>query len=244
MAYTFMDNTAKSGIHLDPRTKIAALIALSLFVMANAGGERLIVFYFLFALLPFFLFLSVGSYKRSFVYILILPSLYIVQLKILPLLESGVIQYLLLAVCGIVLRFVPTVAMAFYISSTMTVSEFVAGMNKLHISEKIIIPFTVIFRFIPTFLEEISSIWDAMRMRDIRLGGAKRAKMLEYLLVPSIMCTVRIADELSAAALARGLGGPVRRTNVCQLRFTIFDFLLLAIIGAAFLWWAIGVLPL
>ena len=244
MAYTFMGNKVSGGLHLDPRTKITLLIALSVFVMANAGGNCLIIFYFFFALLPFFLFLSVGSYKRSVIYIVLLPSLYIISIKILPLLAPGIIQYLLLAICGIVLRFVPTVAMALYISSTMTVSEFIAGMMKIHISEKIIIPFTVIFRFIPTFIEEIRSIWNAMRMRDVRIGGKKSSKILEYLLIPSITCTVRIADELSAASLARGLGGPVRRTNMCVIRLNIFDWILLGIVLAACLWWALGVFAL
>ena len=40
--------------------------------------------------------------------------------------------------------------------------------------------------------------------------------------------TVRIGEELSASALTRGLGGPVRRTNICRIGFRAQDCVLLA----------------
>lgn len=56
------------------------------------------------------------------------------------------------------------------------------------------------FRFFPTVGEEYGSIADAMRMRGIRFGGGKPAKMLEYRMVPLMISCVKIGDELSAAA--------------------------------------------
>ena len=46
---------------------------------------------------------------------------------------------------------------------------------------------------------------------------------VEYRLVPLMVSVVKIGDELSAAALTRGLGAPVRRTNVCQIGFHFQD---------------------
>lgn len=59
--------------------------------------------------------------------------------------------------------------------------------------------------------------------------------MLEYRLVPLMVSVVKIGDELSAAALTRGLGAPVKRTNVCQIGFHVQD--LIAIL------FALSVLP-
>ena len=81
------------------------------------------------------------------------------------------------------------------------------------------------FRFFPTIVEEYGAIGDAMRMRGIRFGGGKPAKMLEYRMVPLMISCVKIGDELSAAALTRGLGAPVRRTNICQIGFGLFDIM-------------------
>ena len=67
-----------------------------------------------------------------------------------------------------------------------------------------------------------------MRMRGIHLGGAKAGQVLEYQLVPMMTSTVRIGEDLSASALTRGLGGPIRRTNICRIGFRLQDYVLLA----------------
>ena len=122
---------------------------------------------------------------------------------------------------------------AFFLSTT-SVSEFVAAMQKMHISEKIIIPMSVIFRFFPTIGEEYRAIADAMRMRQIRFGGKKAFSMIEYRIIPLMISVVRIGDELSAAALTRGLGAPVRRTNICVIGFGIWDAVLFLFCAACF----------
>jgi len=104
----------------------------------------------------------------------------------------------------------------------------------MHISEKIVIPISVMFRFFPTVGEEFNSINAAMRMRGIRFGGGRAGKMLEYRLVPLLTCSAKIGEELSAAALTRGLGGEVRRTNICRIGFKIQDIIFIALCITAF----------
>ena len=50
---------------------------------------------------------------------------------------------------------------------------------------------------------------------------------MEYRLVPLMISVVKIGDELSQAALTRGLGAPVKRTNICKIGFKAQDVLLL-----------------
>ena len=45
---------------------------------------------------------------------------------------------------------------------------------------------------------------------------------------------VKIGDELSAAALTRGLGAPVRRTNVCKIGFHAQDVVLMLVCAVCF----------
>ena len=47
------------------------------------------------------------------------------------------------------------------------------------------------FRFFPTVAEEWSAIGDAMRMRGVRFGGGKAGAILEYRIVPMMICSVR-----------------------------------------------------
>jgi energy-coupling factor transport system permease protein len=121
-------------------------------------------------------------------------------------------------------RMLPVVIMGYYLVSTTTVSEFVASMERIHAPRQLVIPLSVMFRFFPTVAEEASSIGDAMKMRGIRFG----INALEYRVVPLLMSTVKIGDELSAASLTRGLGNPVRRTNICSIGFHIQDIVFTA----------------
>ena len=103
-----------------------------------------------------------------------------------------------------------------------------------HVTEKIVIPMSVIFRFFPTIAEEYRSINDAMRMRGIRFGGKNPFRMIEYRLVPLMVSVVKIGDELSAAALTRGLGAPNKRTNICKIGFHVQDIIAILLCVACF----------
>ena len=119
--------------------------------------------------------------------------------------------------------------MGYYLLSTTKVSEFVLAMQRMHIPEAFIIPFSVMFRFFPTISEEAESIGNAMRMRGIT--GKNFFKnpqaVLEYRIVPLMMSVVTIGNDLSAAALTRGLGNGKKRTSICRIGFHWKDFALM-----------------
>lgn len=140
---------------------------------------------------------------------------------------KGMLSFLLQAVSSIMTKFAPGIMTGAFLLSTTTVSEFIAAMEQMRISEKIVIPLSVIFRFFPTIGEEYRAISDAMKMRGIRFGGRHPARMIEYRLIPLMVSVVKIGDELSAAALTRGLGAPEKRTNVCRIGFRMQDLMLL-----------------
>lgn len=49
-------------------------------------------------------------------------------------------------------------------------------------------------------------------------------------------CCVNIGQDLSAAALTRGLGGPEKRTNICKIGMRFIDWVVLFICLAAAGW--------
>ena len=120
---------------------------------------------------------------------------------------------------------------------TTSVSEFISAMERLHIPQAITIPMSVMFRMFPTIGAEWKSIRRAMGMRGIRLGGVRAGEVVEYQLVPMITSTVRIGEDLSAAALTRGLGAPIKRTNICRIGFRVQDLILLIICLAVVVMW-------
>ena len=141
--------------------------------------------------------------------------------------NTGILNFLVLFTTGFFCRILPSVAIAAYAVKTTTVSELISGMERIHMPKEVTIPLTVMFRFFPTVFQESEAISDAMKMRGIKLGGKKSSKILEYKLIPMITCSVKIGEELSAAAITRGLGAPVKRTNICQLKFNFADVVLI-----------------
>ena len=136
---------------------------------------------------------------------------------------------------GIFLRFLPGFMVGMCVVSTTTVSEFIASMERMHVPQQVTIPLAVMFRFFPTVVEEAASINKAMTMRDIKFGGSKVLRMVEYRLIPMMTCSVRIGQELSAASLSRGLGGPDKRTNICKIGFGVWDALTFIALGGGLL---------
>ena len=221
------------GLILDPRTKLLLLITVSTFVLGGIGGDK---FSFIIPILCFvtlILFFTAGKVRTAFIYIALYLTAWLASLLLLPRL-SGFLYFIVLGSVGIFSRVLPGIAMGAYVVSTTTVSEFTAAMQNMHISEKIVIPFSVMFRFFPTVGEEFSAINTAMRMRGISFGGGRIEKILEYRLVPLLTCSAKIGEELSAAALTRGLGGQVKRTNICRIGFRSQDIFLIVLCVAAF----------
>ena len=216
-AVTTLKFESKAVIPTDPRTKLFLTVTVStIMITGGTGGFMNLVRPCLMACPIVFLLLSRkwGAAARFAVTYAILFAL---ELTVLPLL-TGTWNFILGAAVGIYTHMLPGFIMGYYLVSTTTVSEFVAAMERMHVPEKIVIPVSVVFRFFPTVKEEYAAIRDAM-------------KMLEYRVVPLMMSIAKIGEELSAAALTRGLGAPQKRTNICKIGFGPLDifFFLLAI---------------
>ena len=185
------------------------------------------------SVLPFLLLLSEGRWRTALKYLGLYALCFALERVALHVL-TGLPAFLLLALTSIMTRFAPGIMVVAFLVASTSVSDFLAAMKRMRVSEKILIPLSVIFRFLPTIGEENAAIRDAMRMRGIRFGGKHSGRMLEYRLVPLMISIVKIGDELSAAALTRGLGAPGKRTDLCEIGFHWQDVLLIALCLAAF----------
>ncbi len=227
-------DTSQKGLWLDPRTKLYMLVIFSI-VMIDGKTDG-ISFWLkpVLALVPFSLLLSGRRKKVAIIYLIIFMVSWVVNLFLVPLAGTAAsIVLSLLSQLGT--RWFPSAMMGYYLISTTKVSEFVLAMQKMHIPETFIIPFSVMFRFFPTVYEEADSIGKAMRMRGItgRNFFKNPSAMLEYRLVPLMMCVVTIGNDLSAAALTRGLGSGKKRTSICKIGFHFKDYIFMLITTSA-----------
>ncbi|MGN0352369.1 MAG: energy-coupling factor transporter transmembrane component T [Roseburia sp.] len=210
---------------LDIRTKIMLLVMISLFVLGGLGNHIPYLQHMVCAAL-FLLMLIAGKIKPVFVY----GGIYLLSVILTEYVfpgAKGSAQLFLVAMTIIFVKFIPMMIAAAYIISTTTVSEFSAGLKKWHVSDKIAVPFCVMFRMFPTISSEFRSINDAMKMRGIKFDIRYIGKFIEYRIVPLIICVVKIGDELSQSAMTRGLGGDMDRVCVSQVKFGILDYLMM-----------------
>ena len=219
-----MGNSSEVRSFLDPRTKM--LLVLTIATICVAGGSDLptTIAKIMLSLVPFILYLNERKYKTAFLY-LIFYVISGVGGTIFIKTTYGVLNFIFVALFMCISRFMPGLAMGTYLVSSTKISEFMAAMDRMHIPQSVSIALSVTFRFFPTLKEEYQSISKSMRVRGVRFGGGKPFQMLEYRLIPLIISSMKISEELSAAALTRGLGSPKKRTNICNIGFRVQDLL-------------------
>ena len=222
----FHSSSRKKGMKFDPRTKLLLLITLCTLMLSTSNTGLMLYMKPLLALIPFVLLLLTAKYAAGILYF----GLYALgfSLEIFwSAFGNPALGFVILTVSAIITRFTPCVIAAFFLMTTTSVSEFIGSMKKMHMTDKITIPLSVIFRFFPTVKEDAGAINAAMKMRGITPKSP--LLMMEYRMVPLIISTVKAGEDLSCSALTRGLGSPKKRTNLCDIGFHFWDWILCGI---------------
>ncbi len=212
---------------LDPRTKLYMILIVSAVVMMSATTPFLWAVRIIMTLIPVILLIIEKKYTSAFGFTFLYIAALVLTFVFLSEESTGIFKSLLTGYSGIVVQFMPCLITAWYVVRTTKIDEFMSAMQRMHLPDGITISLAVVMRFFPTIKEEYSSISDAMKMRGISFGGGNAAKMVEYRMIPLLFSCVNIGDELSAAAITRGLGGTVKRTSVEELKLRVCDWLLI-----------------
>lgn len=151
---------------------------------------------------------------------------------------TGLIQSL----TTLIMFSLPILVSLMLLLQTTRINHLLAALQAMKMPAFVIIPLAVLLRFIPTVQDEWNGIQKAMVFRNISLepSAILRAPMktVEYILVPLLFSCIAVIEEMTAAALARGLDSERRRTSSVAVRMTASDyiviFLLIAVICFAF----------
>ena len=172
------DTTAKAKqLYLDPRTKIFLCLTVSSIMLVPSASPIIETMKLIFAILPLVFLVILKKYKMAAYYSgMYLFSAFVPKLLI-PYLPN-IINVLFTGMIALFTQILPGMMMAYFLIVSTTVSEFVAAMDRMHVTKKISVPFSVLFRFFPTIIEEYGHVRDAMMMREV---GSIRSpmKMLE-----------------------------------------------------------------
>ena len=220
-------------MRLDPRTKLFMVFVVSLIVMMSATTPFLWSIRLSITLIPIILMILEKKYSSALKFLLAYASALVLTFYFLSEQSEGLIASLLIGYCGIVVQFMPAIITAWYVVRTTKIGEFMSCMQKMHVPDGIAVSLAVVMRFFPTIKEEYSSINDAMRMRGVMLGGGNVLRMFEFRMIPLLFSCVNIGEELSAAAITRGLGGETKRSSIIELKLGLADYLLMAFLTAA-----------
>lgn len=121
-------------------------------------------------------------------------------------------------------RMFPCLIVGSLMLKIISLREMIVGLRKLHVPQKLIISISVTLRYFPAIKEETGHIRDAMQLRNI-----KGFQKVEAMIVPLMMSAAETAEELSAAAVTRGIENPVKKTSAICLQMKLIDWLILGI---------------
>lgn len=214
-------------LKLDPRTKLFMILIVSAIVMMSATTPLLWGFRIIMTMIPIMLLIAGKRYASAIRFFVLYAISLVLTFHFLSADSKGMFKALLTGYCGIIAQFLPALITAWYVIRTTKIDEFMSAMQKMHVPDGITISLAVVMRFFPTIKEEYAYICDAMKMRGISLAGGNPMKMVEYRMIPLLFSCVNIGDELSAAAITRGLGGKVKRSSVVELKMSLTDYLLI-----------------
>ena len=208
---------------LDPRTKLfLAIVANSVILSAP------LVYSVLMFAVPAVLLL----FEKKWRFVLAFFSVYLasaIGFEYLKTKDAGLALSLVVSTMMIITHMMPITIVLYYVVMSTKVNEFLAAMARMHMPNKVTIPLAVMARFFPTVFDEAHAIGNAMRMRGIRLFSlrtlANPFSILEYRLVPLLVSVTKIGDELSIAAVTRGLSPETKRTCVATIGFHVQDLI-------------------
>lgn len=216
----------KSYLFLDPRTKILLVFYCGMLFTAGFGKTANII--------VFFIMLVIGLLVHNIKSALKILTFYVFT-GMLPLWllqnTDNFTAIILTALTTVVLIFTPAIYAFDILTKTTTISDTLSSLRKIHLPDGIIIPIAVFFRFIPTIKEEWQSIRRAMKLRGIGTSFWSTIKNpimnLEYVLIPLMMSTSNIAEELAAASISRGLAKGIKRRPIFEVRLHLIDYIII-----------------
>ena len=224
---------------LDPRTKLIILVVTSLCAFLNNSILVECVFFGV----PALLLLAYGRWRSFFFFFFLFALLLAAQLLLVPILPTaagGVIFMFALYIR----KLIPSFMLGSLLVSTTRVSAFLAAVGRLRLPKGFSISLAITLRYFPTMQEEWHSIKEAMALRGLSASVGSilthPTRTMEYVYVPMLVSASKISDEISQAAITRGIDHMERRTTLEKVGFRTVDIALMILYAGmvALLIWA------
>lgn len=132
---------------------------------------------------------------------------------------------------SLIVEMIP-VLMPAYLLLQAPSGKLTAGLRQLPIPPKMLLTIIVILRFMPTVAAEFSDIKDAMRTRGFVRSPIQvilhPLNTFEYVVVPMVFRSLKIADELASSCIVRGIESPYKKHGYYINKMALSDGILMA----------------
>ena len=202
---------------LDPRTNL--LFLLLCMIAVGIDNKRLIFEYNLLALL-----FSVANrrYKSFIVNLTVIGIIYGFEI-VFP---CGITMFM----ANLLPKFILLFLLFPIILGGRGATNMLGGLRKIGVPERILLIFSVSFRFFPVLQNDFNLSRQVLKNREngkCKNIIQKKIAYFEALVISLIFRVIRIGETLSASAETRGIGLKHKKTSYISLKFNLCDYLLM-----------------
>jgi energy-coupling factor transport system permease protein len=219
-----MTKKQKTLVRLDPRMKCFIVVFMSPVVFLVNTPVTSSIFTASIAML---MFLS-GVYIKT-IRILLFYAVFVIVEHITPNIGNASVLMAATVLCFAILKFTAIFMLGIFLIETTPVTEIICALETMKIPAQVVIPFAVTVRFMPSIREDFKCLKDSLRVRNISVSAwsfvCHPIQTVEYMLVPILIRSYKISDELAASAMIRGLDSRKPKTILYPLKFGIQDFI-------------------
>ena len=227
MDFTF-GGEEKGILKIDPRTKFFMFLASGMLTLASYSDVGTISFSVLLCIILALCGRPISALKAFGILAL---SAFFRAVLINSAGAPAVVVGVLSALSTVFMFGFPMILSVFIIIKTTKISHFLSAFQAMKLPIKVIVPFAVFFRFLPTVSEEWNGIRKAMAFRGISLSPVEIIKhpwrTIEYILIPMLFASINVMDELAAATMARGMDVDIKRSSYDEVKLKAIDYVLI-----------------
>ncbi|MDO5747709.1 MAG: energy-coupling factor transporter transmembrane component T [Actinomycetaceae bacterium] len=214
---------------LDPRTLFALMLTLNIFGLGQSS-QLLVMLCLVITAVFMLVSVKMKMFIGWFTFVLINIGIFYV----LPGLWPNGFVFAITFIAFWFFRFSISMGIAIAVFSVLDVQKVSAVLTRMKAPAWFYVPTLVIIRFFPVAIAELRAINNAMILRDLKPGGwgmmRHPIRVGEYVLIPFLASAARIADELAAASIIKGLGARKQTTTIVHTAFFWGDALVLVVI--------------
>lgn len=201
-------------MHLDLRSKLVVFLS-TVFLVSVLSKDT--VLFLLAAILV--IYVSLQGYSKSTIKLIIAIGV----LSFLRFVSNGegfgilipdMFLFMVIRTLVIVLSVIPILK--------IPPGEIMAIMKKMKIHRNVALPLIFMMRFFPVVKSEFKEIIDSLRLRGL-ISIKKPFLTMEYLFVPMMFSSSKIAEELAAASEVRGISASGKHSSRREIKFRNLD---------------------